>query len=345
MGHGFEGAGGGEGLLEDLGFVDAGDEDGDGLGEAVAEGFEGFEGFAVEEDFVAEGLHGEDADALFEGDGHDFVSEGAEVGVHDVDGHLDGVEVEVVLLGCLEHAEVDGGVFVAGKADVAELAGLAGFEGGFEGSAYGEDAVGVFEADDLVELDEVDHVGLEAAERLLELLGVLGFGAAVELGHLEDLGAVAVAEGLAHADLGDAVVVVPAVVHEGDAAVDGGADELDGLFGGGLLADVEAAEADGGDALAGGAEVAVDHVWGFRAGGGFGGLGLGLGDGGEGGGGGCGGGGFEEVSALHKSGVPWIVLRAVRGLDASMLHGDNPIFSQGRLRMGHPGFSGGRRGR
>ena len=67
------------------------------------------------------------------------------------------------------------------------------------------------------------------------------------------------------------------------------------------FADVVAAHADGGDALAGGAEIAVDHAGGFGAlvwvGGGVGG---GLGDAG---GGDCGdaggGGGLEEVSAFH----------------------------------------------
>ena len=108
-------------MLEDGGGVDAGDDDGDGLSEAVVQGFDGLDGFAVEDVVVAEGLHGEDADALLERDGDDFAGEGAEVGVHDVDGHLDGVEVEAVLLGGFEHAQVDGGVFVAGEADVADL--------------------------------------------------------------------------------------------------------------------------------------------------------------------------------------------------------------------------------
>ena len=104
VGEGLEGAGGGEGLLEDGGGVDAGDDDGDGLGEAVVQSFDGLDGFAVENVVVAEGLHGEDADALLEGYGDDFTGEGAEVGVHDVDGHLDGVEVEGVFLRGLEHA-------------------------------------------------------------------------------------------------------------------------------------------------------------------------------------------------------------------------------------------------
>ncbi len=73
--------------------------------------------------------------------------------------------------------------------------------------------------------------------------------------------AIAAGEGLAHAELAFAIVVVPAVVEEVDAAIDGLVDELNGV---GLrdlcAADVVAAEADGGDALAGAAELAIDHA-------------------------------------------------------------------------------------
>ena len=91
---------------------------------------------------------------------------------------------------------------------------------------------------------QVDHVGLQALEGLVDLLGGRLLGAAVDLGHEEDLLAVAVAQGLAHADLAAAVVVVPAVVHEVDAGVDGGADDLDALLLVLLPADVVAAQAD-----------------------------------------------------------------------------------------------------
>ena len=76
---------------------------------------------------------------------------------------MDGVEAEVVFGGHLEHAEVDGGIFVAGEADEAAFAGLLGFVQGFDGAAFGEGLVGVFEADAFVELPEVEVVGLEAA--------------------------------------------------------------------------------------------------------------------------------------------------------------------------------------
>jgi len=46
VGEGLEGAGGLQGLAEDGQRVDAGDDYGDGLGEAVVEGFDGLDCFA-----------------------------------------------------------------------------------------------------------------------------------------------------------------------------------------------------------------------------------------------------------------------------------------------------------
>ena len=284
-----EGAEGGEGLLDAGHGVHAGDDAGDGQGEGVVEELDGIREVGASDGSEAEGLHGEDADAFFLGDGDDLVLEGAEVGVHGVDGHLEGIEVEVVGAGDVQHVKVDAGVFVAGEADEAEFAGFAGGDGGREGGARGEDGFGVGHADDFVELNEVDDVGLEAAEGVFEL-GVEAFGGvAVGLGHEEDLVAVAVAEGLSHALFGAASVVVPGVVHEGDSGADGGAHEEDG-FGVVLhVAEVGSAETDGGDALAGGAE---------GAGEGIGGEGLGGREGWSESG--CGG-GFEEVAASHEN--------------------------------------------
>ena len=155
---------------------------------------------------------------------------------------------------------MDEGIFVAGEADVADFAGFLGGNHGFHGAASGKDAVGIFHADDFMVLEEVDAVGLEALEGFVDLFCGVGAGAAVDLGHEEDFGAVAIAQGLAHADFGAAVMVIPAVVHEGDAAIYGGADDFDSF---GLvfrLADVESAEADGGNLLAGAAEGADEHV-------------------------------------------------------------------------------------
>src|SRR5207247_9084188 len=85
-------------------------------------------------------------------------------------------------------------------------------------------------------------------------------GAAIDFVHQEDLLTVAVLKSVPHADLARAFVVVPAVVHEGNAAVDGLPDELNRvLLGNRRLADVPAAQADDGDAFACAAEGAVDH--------------------------------------------------------------------------------------
>lgn len=84
--------------------------------------------------------------------------------------------------------------------------------------------------------------------------GALG-GAPVDFGHKEGLVAVAVLEGFSHAAFALAFAVIPRVVHEGKAVVDGGADEADGEgFGDGRIADVGAAEAYAGDLFTGFAE-------------------------------------------------------------------------------------------
>ena len=54
--------------------------------------------------------------------------------------------------------------------------------------------------------------------------------AAVDFCHQEDALSIAVLQGLSHANLTGALVVVPAVVHEVDAVIDGGADDAHGQF-------------------------------------------------------------------------------------------------------------------
>ena len=94
-----------------------------------------------------------------------------------------------------------------------------------------EDPLGVVVVVDLVELPEVEVIGLEPAQAVLEVrLGVLG-GAAAALGHEEDLVAPApLRDRLAHPVLGLAVHVVPGIVEERDPFVDGPLDQTDGSF-------------------------------------------------------------------------------------------------------------------
>jgi hypothetical protein len=79
-----------------------------------------------------------------------------------------------------------------------------------------------------VVLDQVDAVGLQTAERFVQLSRGLALGAAVDLGHQEYPVPIAVLERLAHPELALALVVVPAIVHEGDAAIDRGAHDANG---------------------------------------------------------------------------------------------------------------------
>ncbi len=265
LGHGGERPGGFQRLIQDLHAVDAGDDDRDRQGHRVVQHFGRGRQLvcqdAVEDEVVAERLHRQDADPLLGGQRQHLMGEAAEVGVHDIDGHLDGVEVEAVLVRDFQHPPVDERVFVAGEADEADLAGLPRFQDGFQRTALGEDAVRVLHPQDFVELDQVQVVRLEPRQRLVELTGRRGFGTAVELGHQEHFPPVAaLRQRLAHADLAVAVVVVPAVVQKVDAPVHARVDELDPLGVAVGAADVEAAHADERDLLAGPSEHPVRHV-------------------------------------------------------------------------------------
>ena len=127
---------------------------------------------------------------------------------------------------------------------------LSAFSAGVDGAVLGEDPVRVVVVDHLVELPEIDPVGLEAAEAVLQVgLRVLG-GAAADLGHEEDLVAEpALGQGFAHPLLGAAIVVVPGVVQEGDPLSDGPLDQPEAVrlrhlveIGGGITAQAEEAD-------------------------------------------------------------------------------------------------------
>src|SRR5262249_33274976 len=96
--------------------------------------------------------------------------------------------------------------------------------------------------------------------RLVDLPDRAVARAAIDLRHQEDLRAIAVAQRLAHAQLAAAVVVVPAVVHEGDAVIDRMPDDADALGLIGRPTDVVAAETDERDLLARRAERPIQHV-------------------------------------------------------------------------------------
>ena len=150
---------------------------------------------------------------------------------------------------------MDGWVFVAGEADVAYLAGLFGFVQRLDHAALGKVALGVVVVDALVDLPQVEMVGLQTLERLVELAHGYRLVAAVRahLGHEEDPVAPAF-ESLAHPVFTLAVVVFPGIIEEIHARVDRLVDDGDGFLQGRGTAQAVAADADDGKRLLGPAE-------------------------------------------------------------------------------------------
>src|ERR1039457_3582392 len=102
-------------------------------------------------------------------------------------------------------------------------------------------------------------IRLKPLQRILDLPGGGLPGPPVDLGHEEHLLPVAVAQRLAHAHLAAAVMVIPAIVHEGDAPVDCAPDEADALLLILLCADVIASQPDGRNLFARPSQPAVKH--------------------------------------------------------------------------------------
>src|SRR5438045_2873422 len=157
---------------------------------------------------------------------------------------------------------MDARILVSGEADVAELARLARLDERSIRTLGVEDPVRILETDHLVVLDQIDAVGLQSAERVVELSRRLLLRSAIDLRHQKDLVAVSVAKCLPHSDLAGALVVVPRVVHEVDAAIDGAVhDAKSELLAYGRQAKVPAAEADRGYPFFGFAKNAVLRGW------------------------------------------------------------------------------------
>ena len=80
--------GGLEGLVEVGQRLAAGDNDASGKIHGVVEAIDGRDGFALENEAGAHGLHAENGDALLDGHGNNFFLEAMVVRVHDVERHL-----------------------------------------------------------------------------------------------------------------------------------------------------------------------------------------------------------------------------------------------------------------
>ena len=74
-------------------------------------------------------------------------------------------------------------------------------------------------------LDQIDVVDTEATQRFVELFARLLPGSSIDLGHHKRPLAVAVTQRLANAFFTRAIVVVPGVVEEVNAAIEGGTND------------------------------------------------------------------------------------------------------------------------
>src|ERR1700731_2240995 len=87
------------------------------------------------------------------------------------------------------------------------------------------------------------------------------FGAAINFCHQKHLLAIAIFQGIPHPDFTLALVVIPTVIHERDATIDGGANQPNALVvGEALVTDVEPAHPNGRDLLARASERSVKHL-------------------------------------------------------------------------------------
>src|SRR3989449_2261624 len=244
-------AGGVQCLLEHRERVTARDHDARRQVHGIVEAFDGHHGAAHQDERIAHGLHPQHSDVLLDEPGHDLLLEAVVMRVHHIQRHLHRVEPEPVRPRGVEHPQMDGGALVTGEADVADLTRALRRHHGLQRAIRAEHTLRIRHPDHLVELHEVDAVGLQPAERLVDLLrrGVLV--ATIDLGHEKHLVAIAVAQRLSHAELARPTVVVPAVVEEVDSVVDGRANDADGFLLVSLPAEVVAAHTDQGHHLSG----------------------------------------------------------------------------------------------
>src|SRR5271165_2793604 len=254
--HRFKAAGRLQRLLQNLERVATGDDHAGRQVHGVVQTFDRRGRLAVEDQFVPQRFHAEHSNPVLDQNRENLFLKAVEVRVHDVQGHLHSIEGELMREPGLEHLEMKCGALMTGKADVLYLSLFLSFENRFHASAAGEDPVRIGVPNDLMKLQQINVIGLQAAQRFIELLGSSFPGLPVDLGHEERLLPIAVAQRLAHADLALAAVVIPAVVEEVDAAVETGADNADAFLLVGLHAEVISTQTYDRDLRAGAAQFA-----------------------------------------------------------------------------------------
>src|SRR5690242_14374047 len=101
---------------------------------------------------------------------------------------------------------MDARIFVSGETDVSNLTCCASSNQGSVRTIGIENAVLIFVTQNFVMLDQVNVIHAEPAKGFVQLIGSRSPRAAIDLGHKERLGTIAVAQGFAHPDLTCAIV-------------------------------------------------------------------------------------------------------------------------------------------
>src|SRR3979490_452755 len=115
---------------------------------------QGCSGLALENERIAQWLHAEDSDTALGQNRQDLFFETVDVGVHNVERHLDSIEGEAVLRGGFQHSQMNVGTLMACETDKSHLASFLRLGDGFDGSAFGENAIRIGIANTLVALEE-----------------------------------------------------------------------------------------------------------------------------------------------------------------------------------------------
>ncbi|MFZ1119017.1 MAG: hypothetical protein WAN81_02180, partial [Candidatus Binataceae bacterium] len=196
--------------------------------------------------------HAQDADVALSQGRKNQVFEAIEMGIHYIERHLHGVKCEAVATCGPQHVKMNLRTLVAGEADVSQLAGFFRVERRFDSASASENSIRVIHPDHLVKLHQVDSIGLQPPQRVVDLFCGRGFVAAIDFRHQKCLVAIAIAQRLSNPNLALAVVVVPTVVEEIGPTIQRSPHDPDAF---GFLhqraAEVMASDTHDGDTLAG----------------------------------------------------------------------------------------------
>src|SRR5258705_3409649 len=181
----------------------------------------GGRGLRLQENTVRHALHSEHAYLELDQFGQDQFFKTAVMRVRDVQGHLNGVELESVLLGHLEHVQMNARILVPSESNVTNLSCVACFQQRRVRSFVVKDTVRIFEPENFMMLHEVDMVDIQTSQGFIQLPGSFLLRTSVNLCHKKRALTITIAKCFAHACLTCAFIVIPAVVHEVDALIYG----------------------------------------------------------------------------------------------------------------------------